>query len=73
MDNSELNDNNHHHFGCEKDELPELILIFLYTSLAASAPPKNHRTIAVPFVPAQSFIIVSLSVMVGGSPHRPSG
>lgn len=37
MDNSELNDNNHHHFGCEKDELlllPELILIFLCTYIS---------------------------------------
>lgn len=30
-DNSELNDDNHHQLGCAKDDLPELILIFLCT------------------------------------------
>lgn len=71
MDNSELNDNNHHHFGCEKDEIPELILIFLFTPrcrrFCSETPPKNHRTMAVPFVLARPFIILSLSLMVGGS------
>lgn len=46
MDNSELNDNNHHHFGCEKDEncCPRVNINFLIYPFTTTAAPRPSAT-----------------------------